>query len=173
MVALGLLDHESESSTIAYASLIQTFNRFLLETMTAESIPSTKPWPSLLSSSFLANSVTPAQELGAKPPLAQLVRLEARTINLCGLCACASYRENPLSYVDLIYPRKVGFSIAFRSDLLFGMCMTLTSLLYQKSDRHSRMNCRQHQIFAPFSEIRFIEKQSLEWSVKVVVKLRI
>lgn len=92
------MDHDGESSTVAYASLIQTFNRYLLEQMTAEShISDTDP---ILIKGRTSSSID--------PPLAQLIRLNAETVSTCALCGAASRRDTSVSVVDMIYPRRVS-----------------------------------------------------------------
>lgn len=90
------MDHDGEA-TVAYASLIQTFNRYLLEQMTAESdSPGLKP--SLIKS-------TPEPTI--KSPLAQLLKIDAKTVSVCQQCGVATSRDNALSFIDLVYPRRV------------------------------------------------------------------
>lgn len=99
VTALGLIDHDGESSTVAYASLIQTFNRYLLEQMTAEShVAESKP--------ALVKGATGTPG----PPLSQLIRLDAKSISTCSQCGTASSRDTSLNVIDLIYPRRVSYS---------------------------------------------------------------
>lgn len=97
VTALGLVDHDGENSTVAYASLIQTFNRYLLEQMSAESHVA-GPNPSLVKG--VADSLSRA-------PLAQLLRLETKTVSLCQQCGVSTRRDTNLSVIDLVYPRRV------------------------------------------------------------------
>lgn len=90
------MDHDSESSTVAYASLIQTFNRFLLDQMTAEA-DSPGYNPSLLKSNLATT--------GIKSPVSQLLALEAKTLSICQ-CGGQTSRDSTLSVVDMIYPRR-------------------------------------------------------------------
>ena len=95
VVALGLMDHDGEA-TVAYASLIQTFNRYLLDQMTAEAdAPGAKP-------SLIKSTPHPTP----KSPLAQLLRVEAKTVSVCQQCGVATTRDNALSVIDLVYPRR-------------------------------------------------------------------
>lgn len=92
------MDHDGESSTVAYASLIQTFNRYLLEQMTAESdAPGRNP-----------SLIKALPDSHSRPPLAQLLRVEAKTMSLCQQCGASPSRESPLNVIDLIYPRRVS-----------------------------------------------------------------
>ncbi|KAK4058405.1 poly(A)-specific ribonuclease [Microbotryomycetes sp. JL221] len=74
VAALGLLDmdNERDSPSVAYASLIQTFSRYLLEQMTTESSVTTVD-------SGLIKLVKNLEGAERKPPLAQLLRLEAKS----------------------------------------------------------------------------------------------
>lgn len=98
VVALGLMDHDGESSTVAYASLIQTCNRFLLEQMTGES-DSPGRNPSLLKS---------IPDSSSRPPLAQILRVDAKTVSLCTQCGASTSRDSVLNVIDLVYPRRVS-----------------------------------------------------------------
>lgn len=94
VAALGLMDHDGESSTVAYASLIQTFNRFLIDQMTAEAdSPGRNP--------ILLKSTT-----STRSPMTQLLAIEARTLSTCQ-CGGQTSRDSTLAVVDLIYPRRV------------------------------------------------------------------
>ncbi len=96
VTALGLMDHDGEA-TVAYASLIQTFNRYLLEQITTES-----DMPAHAGLSVLKGG--PAG--GPRAPLAELLRLEVKTVSGCQQCGVSSSRETGVNVVDLVYPRK-------------------------------------------------------------------
>lgn len=98
VTALGLVDHDGESATVAYASLIQTFNRYLLEQMTAESHVA-GPNPSLIKG--VPDSLS-------RSPLAQLIRIDAKSVSVCQQCGVATNRETSMSVLDIIYPRRVS-----------------------------------------------------------------
>lgn len=92
------MDHNRDSATVAYASLIQTFSRYLLEQMTTESQLDKKP-PAL---------VKGLDGSAQRSPLAQLTRLDAKSISTCQSCGVAMPRDTSLGVLDLIYPRKVS-----------------------------------------------------------------
>lgn len=95
------MDHDGESSNVAYASLIQTCNRFLLEQMTGESELGLDRTVSLL-------KVMPNDpNFNSKPPLAQLLRVEAKTVSTCTQCGATAFRDSVLNVIDLVYPRRV------------------------------------------------------------------
>ncbi|SCZ99141.1 BZ3500_MvSof-1268-A1-R1_Chr3-1g05835 [Microbotryum saponariae] len=97
--ALGLMDHDNEtSSTVAYASLIQTFSRYLLEQMSAES--------NVGSNAPLCKAKTTTDDASVPSPLAQLLRIEAKTVSVCSQCGSQSKRDTGFSTVDLLYPRR-------------------------------------------------------------------
>ncbi|SCV74095.1 BQ2448_6527 [Microbotryum intermedium] len=99
--ALGLMDHDNEtSSTVAYASLIQTFSRYLLEQMSAES--------NVGSNASLFQAKTTADDNSVPSPLAQLLRIEAKTVSVCSQCGSQSGRDTSFTTVDLLYPRRVS-----------------------------------------------------------------
>ncbi|GAA5855893.1 hypothetical protein JCM8547_000402 [Rhodosporidiobolus lusitaniae] len=102
VTALGLIDHENDASkSVAYATLIQTFNRYLLEQLTSESSipppPSRRPHPSIV------KDVPPRY---GRAPLAQLVKLDTTSVSVCQNCQAKSERETGLNVIDMVYPRR-------------------------------------------------------------------
>lgn len=146
------MDHDGENSTVAYASLIQTFNRYLLEQMTAEShVTDTDP---VLIKGRSAEGKT-------EPPLSQLIRLNATTVSTCQQCGAASKRDTSVSVVDMIYPRRVcdGSSLqAFLPDAFI------------TRSRLCRMKSRQPLTFPQSCATRSTERRSRGWSVPLVGK---
>ncbi|GAA6005194.1 hypothetical protein JCM11491_002615 [Sporobolomyces phaffii] len=105
VTALGLIDLENDSSkTTAYSTLIQTFNRYLLEQMTTESSlpPNIVPSPEPL----LKNSPFSTEPGKVTPPMAQLVKVDLRTLSTCSSCGAKSERDTGANVIDLIYPRR-------------------------------------------------------------------
>ncbi|GAA5943118.1 hypothetical protein JCM3775_000652 [Rhodotorula graminis] len=111
IAALGLIDHENDAAkSVAYATLIQTFNRFLLECMTSEStlpaIPATSSSPRIPpppAPSLLKNA---PPGVPVKAPLAQVVKVDAQSLSTCQNCSVTSERETGLNVIDLQYPRR-------------------------------------------------------------------
>ncbi|GAA5925112.1 hypothetical protein JCM1841_005790 [Sporobolomyces salmonicolor] len=103
VTALGLIDLDNDSTkTVAYSTLIQTLNRYLLEQMTAESAFPPRPSSSAPNSPLLKNApVDPS-----KPPLAQLVKVETKSLSVCQACGARSERDTGLNVIDLVYPRR-------------------------------------------------------------------
>ncbi|GAA5890653.1 hypothetical protein JCM5296_004329 [Sporobolomyces johnsonii] len=103
VTALGLIDLDNDSTkTVAYSTLIQTFNRYLLEQMTAESALPPRPSPAAPNTPLLKNApVDPS-----KPPLAQLVKVESKSLSVCQACGARSERDTGLNVIDLVYPRR-------------------------------------------------------------------
>lgn len=147
VAALGLMDHDTEASTVAYASLIQTFNRFLLDQMTAEADAPGRN-PSLLK----RVSVSPLRS-----PLTQLLAIEARTLSVCP-CGGQTSRDSTLSVVDLIYPRRVS------RFYLLNSAITIDAPLF-RFRRRCRTRSPPRLISRPLFEIPYIEKRSRVWSV--------
>lgn len=124
------MDHDGELSSVAYASLIQTCNRFLLEQMTGESESGSDRTPSLLKSN--PNDIN----FVSKPPLAQLLRVEAKTVSVCTQCGANTSRESFLNVIDLVYPRRVR--TFFQS--FFGVECRLISNIFVSQCRLCRTN---------------------------------
>ncbi|GAA5974216.1 hypothetical protein JCM11641_003332 [Rhodosporidiobolus odoratus] len=102
VTALGLIDHENDAAkSVAYATLIQTFNRYLLEQLTSES--ALPPPPSRRSHPSIIKDVPPQS---GRPPLAQLVKLETTSLSICQNCQAKSERDTALNVIDMTYPRR-------------------------------------------------------------------
>ncbi|GAA96870.1 uncharacterized protein L969DRAFT_87898 [Mixia osmundae IAM 14324] len=96
--ALGLMDHSNESAKTAYASLIQTFNRFMIEQLGQEA---KVMHPDLR----LRRHMVLLQEESLPSPVSQIFGISARTMMAC-VCGAQSSRDSSFSVIDLIYPRK-------------------------------------------------------------------
>ena len=105
--ALGLMDFDDSSSQAAYSSLIQTFNRFLLESMSNECDVPTR------NKTILLNDNTASGRLS---PLAQLMGFQVKTVSVCGSCGYQAAREAVSNVLDFVYPRKVGDYLCCGSD---------------------------------------------------------
>lgn len=87
--SMGLMDKDDASNAdAAYSSLIQTFNRFLLETVSVESAEASSP------DSTYANMMR------------RMFVNTQFTVQVCGTCGTVSQRPSGSNIVDLIYPRK-------------------------------------------------------------------
>ena len=98
------MDEEENHSTQPYGSLIQNFNRWLLSTLSTESV---------------VNGETPAIRKPAlrslsldAPPSAidQVLGIRMRTTNTCTACHAAISRETVMHVLDVQYPRKADAS---------------------------------------------------------------
>ncbi|KDN41342.1 hypothetical protein K437DRAFT_226828 [Tilletiaria anomala UBC 951] len=86
--SLGLLDKdESPGSDQAYANLVQSLNRFVLD-------------------SFVSEAVWGSTSDGRQNLVRRAIGIDAVTKTSCGSCGVASERESKSHVVDLIYPRK-------------------------------------------------------------------
>lgn len=99
--ALGLMDVDDTASQVAYSSLIQICNRFLLETMNSESDRGQSNTRLLK-----AEASPPARLIPA--PLSQIMGLSVRTTSTCSQCGFRTARDSTTNVLDLVYPRKVG-----------------------------------------------------------------
>lgn len=102
--ALGLMDIDDASSQVAYSSLIQICNRFLLETMNSEADRGAKNSDVLKQEPKTLARITPS-------PLSQIMGLAVRTTSTCSHCGYRSSRESSTNVLDLVYPRKVSTAI--------------------------------------------------------------
>lgn len=96
--ALGLIDHENDATkSVAYSTLIQTFNRYLLEQMNTESTIPKSILPQLIKGPAISPPL---------PPLAQVVKLDLHSASSCQSCGAKSDRDTGVNVIDLSYPRK-------------------------------------------------------------------
>jgi PAB-dependent poly(A)-specific ribonuclease subunit 2 len=108
--SMGLMDKDDASNAdAAYSSLIQTFNRFLLETVSVESAEAASP---------TSSDVDLIRRLFVNTQF---------TVQICGTCRTVSQRPSGSNIVDLLYPRKAmsnelappsDFASILRSSLL-------------------------------------------------------
>lgn len=98
--ALGLIDFTAEGVAPEYATMIQQFNRFILEEFTMEG--NMKPNPLIV-----GPSVKDQQGPTPPSPTTQLFGIHSRTLITCGNCGATTERISSTHVVDLIYPRRV------------------------------------------------------------------
>uniref|UniRef100_D8PTC9 PAN2-PAN3 deadenylation complex catalytic subunit PAN2 n=1 Tax=Schizophyllum commune (strain H4-8 / FGSC 9210) TaxID=578458 RepID=D8PTC9_SCHCM len=98
--AIELVDYGREPANVDYASMIQTFNRFLVDSMSSEgnAFPQN---PVLLPSLRPADAHSPAAA-----PVTQLMGLDAKTLVICRTCNAVREKESMTHVVDLTYPRR-------------------------------------------------------------------
>ncbi|KAG8932918.1 poly(A)-specific ribonuclease [Tulasnella sp. 418] len=96
---LGLVDYTTEGNSPDYATMIQQFNRFLLEEMATEG--DTSPSNPLVVSPSLRTAPEPIPS-----PVTQLFGFESKETITCGHCGAKKEKESTTRLIDLIYPRK-------------------------------------------------------------------
>lgn len=97
--ALGLMDFDDSSAQVAYSSLIQTFNRFLLERMGKES--------DVVKLSLQYETESDVEPLPPASLLSQIIGLNTRTTSTCSSCGHRVSRDSSTNILDFVYPRKV------------------------------------------------------------------
>ena len=98
--ALGLMDFDDSSAQVAYSSLIQTFNRFLLERMGKES--------DVVKLLLQYDTELDAESLPPASLLSQIIGLNTRTTSTCSSCGHRVSRDSSTNILDFVYPRKVS-----------------------------------------------------------------
>jgi PAB-dependent poly(A)-specific ribonuclease subunit 2 len=98
--ALGLMD-DKERSTSPYGSLIQSFNRWLMSTFSAEAVVDGESFD--IRPSGLENL-----SLAVPSAIEQVLGIETTTTNTCMNCGFVATRNTTLNTVDLSYPKKVS-----------------------------------------------------------------
>lgn len=133
--ALGLMDEEENHSTQPYGSLIQNFNRWLLSTLSSESIvdgetPQIRPAP-------------PAPGAGAASAIDQVLGIRMQTHSTCSACHGQTSRETIMHVLDVQYPRKAA-----------SFCDVLQNSIQRDTD--TKATCHSCKRF-----VRIISKRSL------------
>ena len=90
---MGLVDYAEDSSfhPTDYSSMIQLFNRFLLEQFAIEIMP------------FGSSILRYQTERVEQDPVTQLVGMRARTVTKCTSCGFQSEKLEATRLVDLVY----------------------------------------------------------------------
>lgn len=104
--SLGLMDKDdSPSADVAYSNLIQTFNRFMLDTVALEA--ASAAWLKEDGQSDAEHKSVSQQQGGeAAKVLSKLFCNTISTKHICSTCGHTSVRDNASHVVDLIYPRR-------------------------------------------------------------------
>lgn len=98
-----MVDYQAEGHKREYGTMIQQFNRFLLEEMSARSdVPQGNP------------HIIPARET-AKALVTQLMGIDALSIVVCGTCGSVAEKDTLSHVVDLAFARKVRLSMSYFS----------------------------------------------------------
>jgi PAB-dependent poly(A)-specific ribonuclease subunit 2 len=114
---IELMDYGIESQDHNYAHMIQSFHRFLMDTLAIEgnSAPN-NPWiiPQRTYSEldYTLNEMAPS-------PITQLCGVDAKNIITCGSCGAVREKDNMVHIIDLVYPKKVHW---FRPTLYLQSC---------------------------------------------------
>lgn len=97
------MDYGIENPDHNYAHMIQSFHRFLMDTMSAE-------WNSYPNNHRLLPSGWKSENNGgpAPPLLTQLCGVDAKNVISCTNCGAMREKENMVHVVDLTYPKKVA-----------------------------------------------------------------
>ncbi|KAG9001549.1 poly(A)-specific ribonuclease, partial [Tulasnella sp. 427] len=98
--ALSLIDYSLDGVNPDYLTMIQQFNRFIMEEMATEG--NSTPNPLIVPPSLKAwDQSTPTPS-----PVTQIFGMSSRTVATCGQCRAATERSHSFHVVDLNYPRK-------------------------------------------------------------------
>ncbi|UZJ51756.1 hypothetical protein CBS101457_001076 [Exobasidium rhododendri] len=105
--SLGLMDKDdSPSADVAYSNLIQTFNRFMLDTVAVEATSSL----SIKGEGLIAHEpdgrANRHQDEEASRIISRLFCNTVSTKHTCATCGHVSKRDSGNTVVDLLYPRK-------------------------------------------------------------------
>ncbi|KDQ12374.1 hypothetical protein BOTBODRAFT_134946 [Botryobasidium botryosum FD-172 SS1] len=134
--ALGVVDTDAERPDTDYASMIQLFNRFALEEISAEGNafpqnPIVRP----------TNELVPMGQVAA--PITQLLGIDSTTVIVCQNCGAKRTKEGMTHVVDLLYPRKtLTNEPPVPTDLDFATLMAI-SLLRDTTYKATCPTCKQ------------------------------
>lgn len=103
--ALGVVDYQTEGLKRDYGAIIQVFNRFLLEEMSARSdLPGANP---RLTRAH-AETEEGVENVARKSVVTQLMGIDAQSIVVCSACGSVTGKDTLGHVVDLTLLRKVS-----------------------------------------------------------------
>ncbi|KAJ7581374.1 ubiquitin carboxyl-terminal hydrolase-domain-containing protein [Mycena floridula] len=132
---IDLIDYGQDSSELDYTRMIQSFHRFLLDSMSVEG--NTYPAnPLVVCKPDLVSNST----LSIPSPITQLMGIDAKNISTCMNCKAAKEKDNMTHIVELNYPRKVPSDPVPMSDFASIVQSSLIRHMTHKAICHS---CKQ------------------------------
>ncbi|KAJ1309756.1 hypothetical protein OPQ81_006521 [Rhizoctonia solani] len=133
--ALGVVDYQAEGLKRDYGAIIQVFNRFLLEEMSARSdVPDGNPWLTKV-----PENQTPANGAN-KSTITQLMGIDAQSIVMCSACGATTEKDTLSHVVDLTFLRKSQANTTFSS-------LLNASILRETTHRSVCQSCKQQSTF--------------------------
>ncbi|KIO23414.1 hypothetical protein M407DRAFT_78054 [Tulasnella calospora MUT 4182] len=139
--ALSLIDYALDGVNPDYLTMIQQFNRFVMEEMASEG--STNPNPVIVPQELKASD----QGSPTPPPVTQIFGMSSKTVATCGQCRAAMERSHSFHVVDLNYPRKqLPHEPPVSLPHSISQLLT-TSIQRETSYRSTCQNCRQQATF--------------------------
>lgn len=100
------MDYGIESSDHNYGHMIQSFHRFLVDTLVVESNTPQNPWLVRRSANH-EDAAMVIVEHQAPSPITQLFGVDAINVITCNNCGGTRVKGNLVHIVDLVYPKKV------------------------------------------------------------------
>jgi PAB-dependent poly(A)-specific ribonuclease subunit 2 len=145
--SLGLMDKDdSPSAEVAYSNLIQTFNRFMLDTVALEA--ASAAWVKEDGQTDEEHNRMSQQQGGdAARLMSKLFCNTTSTKHTCATCNYTSTRENASHVVDLIYPRR---ALSNEREIPSDFATVLKASLIRETQ--TKATCR--SCHAPMSVIR-------------------
>lgn len=104
------MDYGVESPDHHYGHMIQSFHRFLIDTLSLEgNAHPLNPWllPTAKADRGESDSLSATTD-PAPSPITQLCGVDAKNIVTCMNCGAVRAKDNMVHVVDLVYPKKVG-----------------------------------------------------------------
>lgn len=134
--ALGVVDYQAEGLKRDYGAIIQVFNRFLLEEMSARSDTSGgNPWLTKA-----PENETERENGARKSTVTQLMGIDAQSIVVCGACGSVTEKDTLSHVVDLTFLRKSQSPVTFAS-------LLSASILRETTHRSVCQSCKQQATF--------------------------
>lgn len=104
--AIELIDYGRDSADVDYAHKIQVFNRFLIDQLSSEG----NTFPS--NTAVVRRPPLPtAHGVNFPSPVTQLMGIDGKNVMTCMTCKKTREKEGITHIVDLMYPRKVCYSL--------------------------------------------------------------
>ncbi|KAB5596531.1 PAB-dependent poly(A)-specific ribonuclease subunit PAN2 [Ceratobasidium theobromae] len=135
--ALGVVDYQTEGLKRDYGAIIQVFNRFLLEEMSARSdLPGANP---RLTRAH-AETEEGVENVARKSVVTQLMGIDAQSIVVCSACGSVTGKDTLGHVVDLTLLRKPQSTATFAS-------LLSASILRETTHRSVCQSCKQQATF--------------------------
>ena len=117
--SFGVVDYARDGSEPDYVSMIQLFNRFMIDHIVPEASSPSNP--------LLFQTRRPVIDAPIPSPMTQLLGIESTSTSTCGSCGSTRDKQGLSHIIDMVYPRQVR-----PTDSESGVLLTVLADLLQR-----------------------------------------